>query len=208
MTRLRSTSMPVMSKLSWNKTRYLTILNSLLDLGLSKYRPNQTCQLSGSTFGITKAEAKLTASSIGALTLAGILLLLEGQTWTWMYSNTKTTGGGVMQPSLAESKAPSASNAMAHTNQRTTMISDGAAKWTKRQTLHILRLKRAIHALTHSNTLIVRAITKPTPTYAHSEGIYLTENGTKRNTPRSVKIESNWFALWKVTSSKYDFEKP
>ena len=61
-------------------TRYLMILNSLLDLGLSKYCPNQTCQLFGPTFGITKAEAKLSASSIGALTLAGISLLLEGQT--------------------------------------------------------------------------------------------------------------------------------
>jgi len=88
------------------------------------------------------------------------------------------------------------------------MNSGGAAKQMRRQTLHISRLRRAIHTLTHSNALIVGAITKPTPTYAHSGGIDSTENGTKRNMLRSVKTESNQFALWKVTSSKYDFEKP
>jgi len=45
-----------------------------------------------------------------------------------VYPNAKTAGGGVTQPSLAESKAPSASNAMAHTNLRTTMNLGGAAK--------------------------------------------------------------------------------
>ena len=112
-----------------------------------------------------------------------------------------------MQPSLVESKAPSVSNAMAHTNLRTTVNSGGAVKQTRRQILHVLRLRRVIHALTRSNALIVGEITKPTPTYTYSGGINSTENGTKRNTPRSVKTGSNRFALWKATSSKYDFEK-
>jgi len=77
----------------------------------------------------------------------------------------------------------------------------------RRQTLCVSRLRRAIHALTRSNALIVGEITKPTPTYAHSGGIDSTENGTKRNMPKSMKTGSNRFALWKATSSKYDFEK-
>jgi len=64
------------------------------------------------------------------------------------------------------------------------------------------------HAPTHSNALIVGVITKPTPTSAHSGGINSIKNGTKRNTPRSMTTESNRFALWKVASRKYDFEKP
>jgi len=96
-----------------------------------------------------------------------------------------------MQPSLAESKAPSASSAMVHTNPRTTMNSGGAAKQTRRQTLHILRLRRAIHALTRSNALIVGVITKLTPTNAHSGGINSTESGTKRNMLKSMKTGLN-----------------
>ena len=208
MAKLRITSMPVTSKISWNKTRYSMISNSLLDQGLLKYCSSQTCQLSGSTFGIIRAEAKLSASSISALTLADISLLLEGQTWTQAYPNAKTAGGGNMQSSLAKSKAPSMSSAMVHTNLRTTENLGGAAKQMKRQTLCALRLRRAIHALTRSNALIVEAITKLTPTSAHSGGIDSTENDTKRNTTRSVKIGSNWLALWRATSSKYNFEKP
>ena len=88
------------------------------------------------------------------------------------------------------------------------MNSGGTAKQMRRQTLYGLRLRKVIHTLTCPNALIVGAITKLTPTNAHSGGINSTENGTKRNTPRSVKTRSNRFALWRVTSSKYDFEKP
>jgi len=84
----------------------------------------------------------------------------------------------------------------------------GAAKRMRRQTHHISRQRKVNHALTHSNALIVGAITKPTPTSAHSGGINLTENGTKRNTLRSVTTGSNRFALWRAASRKYDFEKP
>ena len=158
----------------------LMISNSLLDQRLSKYCPSQICQLSGSTFGITRVEAKLSASSIGALMLAGISLLLEGRTWTWVCPNAKTAGGGDMQPSLTESKASSVSSAMVHTNPKITKNLGGAAKWTRRRTLHILRLRRVIHALTCSNALIVGVITRLTPTSAHSGGIDSTVNGTKK----------------------------
>ena len=208
MAKLRIASMLVTSKLSWNKTRYSMILNLLLDQGLLKYCPNQTCQLYELAFGITRVEAKLSASSIGALTLAGISLLLEGPTWTQACPNAKTAGGGDTQPSLAESKAPSVSSTIVRTNPRTTENLGGTAKWTRRQILCISRLRRAIYTLTCSNALIAGVITKPTPTSAYSGGINSTENGTKRNTPRSVKTGSNWFALWRATSSKYDFEKP
>ena len=140
--------------------------------------------------------------------LAGILLLLEGPTWTQVYPNAKTAGGGDTQPSLAESKTPSMLSAMVHTNLRTTKNLSVTAKRTRRQTLCVSRLRKVIHAFTRSNALIVGAITKPTPTYAHSGGIDSTENDTKRNTTRSVKIGSNWLALWRATSSKYNFEKP
>jgi len=88
------------------------------------------------------------------------------------------------------------------------MNSGSAAKQTRRQTLHVSRLRRAIYALIHSNALIVGVITKPAPTNAHSGGINSIESGTKRNMSRSVKTESNQITLWRATSSKYDFEKP
>ena len=113
-----------------------------------------------------------------------------------------------MQPFLAKSKVPSVSSAMVYTNLRTTMNSGGAAKQMRRQTHLISRQRMANHALTCSNALIVRAITKPTPTSAHSGGINSIENSTKRNMPRSVTTGSNQFALWRVVSRKCDFEKP
>ena len=184
------------------------ISNLHLDQGLSKYYPSQTCQLSGLTFGTIRAEAKLGASSISALTLAGILLLSEGLTWTQACPNAKTAGGGDMQPFLAKSKILSMSSAMVYTNLRTTMNLGGAAKRTRRQTHLISRQRKANHALTRSNALIVGAITKLTPTSAHFRGINSIENGTKRNMPRSMTTGSNQFALWRVASRKCDFEKP
>ena len=113
-----------------------------------------------------------------------------------------------MLPFLAESKVPSVSSATVHTNLRTTANLGSATKWTRRQTHLVLRQRKANHASTHSNALIVRAITKPTPTSTHSGDIDSTENGTKRNTLRSMTTGSNWFALLRVVSRKYDFEKP
>jgi len=63
-------------------------------------------------------------------------------------------------------------------------------------------------APTCSNALTVRGTTKPIPTNAHSGSTDSTRNGTRRNTPKSVTTGSNRFALQKVTSRKYDFEKP
>jgi len=83
----------------------------------------------------------------------------------------------------------------------------GAAKPMRRQTHLASRQRKANHAPTHSNALIVGAITKPTPTSAHSGGIDSTENGTKRNMLRFMTIRSNQFALLRVASRKYDFEK-
>jgi len=78
----------------------------------------------------------------------------------------------------------------------------------RRQTHLVLRQRKVNHAPTHSNALIVGANTKPTPTSTYSGGINSTENGTKRNTPRSMTTGSIRFAFWKVASRKYDFEKP
>jgi len=103
-----------------------------------------------------------------------------------VYPNAKTAGGGDTQPFLAESKVPSASSATVHTNLRTTVNSDGAAKQTRRQTHLVSRQRKMNHASTHSNALIVGANTKPTPTSAHSRGIDSIENGTKRNTLKSM----------------------
>ena len=125
-----------------------------------------------------------------------------------MCPNAKTAKGGDTQPFLAESKVPSMSSAMVHTNPRTTVNSGNAAKQTRRQTHLVSRQRKANHAPTYSNALIVGANTKPTPTSAHSGGINSIENGTKRNTLRSMTTESIQFALWRVASRKYDFEKP
>ena len=205
MAKLRIASMQVTSKISWNKIKYLTISNSLLDQGLLKYPPSQTYQLSGSTFGIIRAVTKLSALSTGALTSAGISLLLEGRTWTWASPNAKTAGSGDMLPSLAESKVPSVSSAMDHTDLKTTENLGGVAKWMKRQTPLVSRQRKVTHVLIHSSVLITGAITKLTPTSAYSGDIDSTGSSTKRNTLRSMKTGSNRFALWRVTSSKYDF---
>jgi len=77
----------------------------------------------------------------------------------------------------------------------------------RRQTHLVLRQRKMNHAPTRSNALIVGAITKLTPTSAHSEGTNSTENGTKRNTLRSMTTGLNQFALWRVASRKYNFEK-
>ena len=61
---------------------------------------------------------------------------------------------------------------------------------------------------TCSNVPTVRRIIKPILTNAHSGGIASTENGTRRNTLKSVTTGSNQFTLQKVTSRKYDFEEP
>ena len=137
--RLRNTSIPAMLKLFWSKTRYLTISNSYLDQGLSKYCPSQTCQLSGLTFGTIRAEAKLDASSINALTLADISLLSEGLTWTRVCPNAKTARSGDIQLFLAKSKVPSASSTMVHTNPRTTVNSGSTTKRMRKQTYLISR---------------------------------------------------------------------
>ena len=204
MAKLRIALMQVTSKISWNKIKYSTISNSLLDQGLLKYPPSQTCQLSGSTFGIIRVVTKLSASSTGASMSASISLLLEGQTWTWASSNTKTAESGDILPSLAESKVPSALSAMDHTDPKTTENLGGVAKWTKRQTPLISRQRKMTHVLIHSSVLIAGAITKLTPTSAHSGDIDSTGSGTKINMLRSMKTGSNRFALWRATSSKYD----
>ena len=202
--KLRVTSMQMTSKIFWNKIKYSTISNLLPDQGLLKYPPSQTCQSSGLTFGIIRAVTKLSVSSTGASTSAGISLLLEGQTWTRVSPNAKTAGSGDMLPSLAESKVPSVSSAMDHTDQKTTKNLGSAAKRMKRRIPLVSRQRKATYVLIHSSVLIAGAITKLTPTSAHSEDIDSIESSTKRNMLKSVKTESNWFTLWRTTSSKYD----
>jgi len=111
-----------------------------------------------------------------------------------------------MLPSLAEFRAPSVSSAMDCTDPKTTKNLGGAAKRMRRRTSLILRLRKATHVLIHSNTLIAEAITKLTPTSAHSGDIDSTGSGTKRNMLRSMKTGSNRFAPWEATSSKYDLK--
>jgi len=58
---------------------------------------------------------------------------------------------------------------------------------------HILKLKKASHAHTHSNALTVRMNIKQTQTHVRFGGTDLIENGTKRNTLRFMKIGPNQF---------------
>ena len=88
---------------------------------------------------------------------------------------------------LAESKVSSASSAMALKNPKTTVNLGGAARQTRRQTCLVSRQRRANLAPIRSSALIVGETTKPTPTNALSRDTNSTENGNKRNTPRSVK---------------------
>jgi len=63
-------------------------------------------------------------------------------------------------------------------------------------------------APTHSIVLTVEEIIKLILTNAYSGGITSIENGTRRNTLKSMTTGSNQFALWKATSRKCDFEEP
>ena len=52
------------------------------------------------------------------------------------------------------------------TNQKTIMNSDGVAKQTRRQILHILKQRKGSHTHIHSNAPIVGAITKQIQIYS------------------------------------------
>ena len=109
--------------------------------------------------------------------------------------NVKIVGDGDTQLSLAESKSRSASNAMAPTNQKTTVNSDGVAKPTKKQILYDLKPRKENHVPIHSSVQIAEVTTKPTLLNARSGNIISIENGNKRNISRSMKIGPNQFTL-------------
>ena len=138
---------------------------------------------------------------------AGILLPSEMLIWTWAYPNARTTGSGAMQLSLAESRDPSASNAMAPTNQKITTNSDGVVRWMKRQTPLNSRQRRENHIHTRSSAQTVGRTTKPIQTNVSFEGTDSTESSSKRNTLRSVKTRSSQFVLWRVANTNNDSTK-
>ena len=150
---------------------------------------------------------KLSAWLTGALTLEDTLLLFVVLIWIWVCPSARTAGGGVTQPSHAESKGRNASNTMDLTNLRTTVNLGGAARWTKNWTHHVLKQRRVNCVPILSNAPTVRETTKPIQINAYSEDTVLTENGTSRNMPKSITTDSNQSTLQRAINRKYDFEE-
>jgi len=74
--------------------------------------------------------------------------------------NVKTVGNGDMPLFLVEFRVPNVSNIMACTSPKIITNLVGVVKPMKKQTLHILKLKKVIHVHTHSSVQIVEAITR------------------------------------------------
>ena len=146
---------------------------------------------------MSKVVVELRALSTIASTLEGILQQLEELTWILEFCNVKIAGNRDMWHSHAEFKDPNASSAIVLTNQKTIMILADIARPMKRQILLILKLKKASHVYTFWNVPTVRVNIKQTPTYVCFGRIDSTENSTKRNILRLVKIGLNQFIqLW------------
>jgi len=122
--------------------------------------------------------------------------------------NARTARSGAMQPFHVEFRVPNTSNVMALTNPRTTVNSGDAAKQTRRRIHLISKQRRASHALISSNAPIVGGTIKLTPINIPSGGTASTESGSRRSMSRSVKTESNQFALQKAARNNYDPTKP
>ena len=139
---------------------------------------------------------------------ASILQLLEMLTWIRVYPNARTAGSGVMWHSLAEYKDLSVSNATVLTNQKTIVNLGGVARQMKKQTLLDSKQRKENHAHTCSSVQTVGETTKLTQISVRSGGIDSIENGSRKNTPRSMKTGSSQFALWGVVKFNNDFAKP
>ena len=103
-----------------------------------------------------------------------------------------------MQPSHAEFKVPNASNVMALTSLRTTTNLGGAVRLMRRQIYHALKQRRVNPTLTPSSAPIVGVTIKQISTNVPSGDTTSTENGSRRSILRSMKTESNLFALQKA----------
>ena len=140
--------------------------------------------------------------------LVGTLLLLEVLTWIQVYPNVRTAGSGVMQHSLTEYKDLNMSNVMVLTSQKTITNLSGIARQMRKGILLNSRQRRKNHVCICSSVQIVRGTTKLTQISIHFGGINSTESGSRRNTPRSMKIGSNQFAPWRVAIVNNDSAKP
>ena len=125
--------------------------------------------------------------------LDNILWLLGQPMQTLESRNVKTAGNRVTWHFLVGFKVQSASSTMDPTNQRIIMNSAGATKPTKKQTHHTLKPRKVNYACTSSSASTIETNIRQTLTYVHSGRIYSIENGTRRNTLRSVKTGSTLF---------------
>ena len=184
-----------MSKQLSSKTTSSTTSSLHLSQELLKFHPNQTWPSYRSTSGMLKAARKPRISSIGA-SMSGASSLQSGALMLILvFSNAKTAGDGDIQPSHAKYKGQNASSAMAPINRRTIANSDGVVRQMKNWTLLDLKQRKENCAPTRSSVWIVEENIKLTLSSAPSGNIVSTENGNKRNTSRSMKTESNLFAL-------------
>jgi len=82
--------------------------------------------------------------------------------------NVKTVGNGDMLLFLAEFRVLNTSNVMAYTSPKIIANPVGVAKSMKKQTHHILKLKKVNYVCICSSIQIVKTITRQTPIYIHS----------------------------------------
>ena len=98
-------------------------------------------------------------------------------------------------------------SAMVLTNPNTIGNLAGVAKLTPNLILPDLKPRKAIHAPTPSNVQTAKETTKPTRTHVLSGDIVSTENGTSRNTLRSVTTDQNPSALKQAARTNNDYTK-
>jgi len=105
-------------------------------------------------------------------------------TRTLVSPNARTVGSGGTRPFHAESKAPNASNVMAHISLSIIANSDGAVKPMPRRTPLDWKPRKANPACIHSSARTAEENTRWTQTNVCFGGIDSTESGIRRNTPR------------------------
>ena len=144
-------------------------------------------------YGILRVSIKLKTSLTDHSMLGGILQSYEVWTWTLVSHSTKIVGNRDTLPSHTKLKVQSVSKIINYIKANIINTLYDVARQTSRLTCPDLKWNKKIYVLTHSNTLILKGITKQIPTSAFSGSIVLTENGMIRNIKKSGTIEPSQF---------------
>ena len=136
--------------------------------------------------------------------LEATLLPSVEQIWTLEFLSAKIARSGNILLLHVGFKVQDVSNAMACTRVSITNILHSVINWTSRSILLDSKWNKENLVPTLSNTLTVRMTIKLTPICALSGNTGLIENDTWRNIKKSVKTETDQFALlWVIIKNNY-----